>query len=862
MNDVYELMQKAPNIPFRFQIQRLTDVHKHWHAEVEIILVLRGTVTVTQPERASTLGRDDILLINRSQIHELHSADGCDVLSFQLDLGKFGLPQEELHELYFDCDSSRVPSRTRYTNLKALIALIVQRNSTPDDGMVYDNKSFAYSMLKELTQHFPAAKPLAAQSQEKYLERMNAIVRYVDSHYRENMSLVQLAEAVHLSPPYLSSMFTKYLGVTFSEYYNSVRLSYATRDLLNTEDPIDLVATRNGYANAQAFVRAFKSVYNILPSAYRRQHSGQSLFGMGRDNRTAFADGDGRPNENIIDLSGLMRYLPRDRTALASPAQEDVIQTTASAQWSHISGAWSQTYRGLVGIGSAKQILLRETQRQLEEIQAQIGFEFIKFHGLFSDEMMVVSRDNSGALHFNFRLVDMVFDYLFSIRLKPVLQLSFMPLALAQDPEKRIFDGRYNTSQPAKLEEWCLLVKTFFEHLFSRYGRDTVAALPVLVWNNADSSTEMFGMQEDMAFFRLYRDTFRLIKDMDERIRIGSPPMTFMQDESIRWAERFFLWEREQDIIPDFFCSQYYSEVGGHPDTLKINLTNQWVDHLEINRDSEGSFPLHAGLPLSTDPDRLKRHCQFLAEFKQKVGISAVPTWITEWNLTVSHRRWISDTMLAGCYVVKNVLESIAGLAAMGYWSATDLIEEQPLEDSIFHGGLGLMTIEGIRKPQFLAYETLRQLRPHILAQGEGYIVTRDDESIAILMYNYEHFNDIYAGNKIYNMTETDRYTPFTQRKPREFNIHLSGLGRREILETTEFITNRANGCAFDKWVEMGAPSGGVNPALDRYRLELLKVSARPMLHDISLEIHGGSLDYSATLEPLEFRLALIQLKK
>lgn len=849
MNDIYALTQLAPNVPFRFRAERLTDAHKHWHAETELLLILRGRVRATVAGNVSTLERDDLLLINRSQLHELHSPDGCELLCFHLDLGKFDLPAEQTRDLYFSCDSSRAPSRTRYNNLKALIALIVQRNSTGEAGNLYDNKSFAYSILKELTQNFAVPMPAAAREQERRLGRMSAIVSYVDSHYRQSLSLVELAEAVHLSPPYLSSMFTKYLGVTFSEYYNSVRLTYAVRELLNTDRSIDRVATQNGYSNAQAFVRAFKSVYGTLPSAYRRQHG-------------ARLPPEQPGGEGPIDLAALLRYLPRDPSAPPPASQEPpVIRSAVSAHWDQSVGAWRQTYRRLIGVGSAKQILLRETQRQLEQIQSRIGFDLIKFHGLFSDEMLVVSRDNSGTLHFSFRLIDMVFDYLFSIGLKPVLQLSFMPLELALEPQKLIFGNRYNTSQPAKAEEWCLLVERFFTHLIERYGEKTVAELPVLIWNNADSSTEMFGMQEETAFFCLYRDTFCLIKSLLPDIRIGSPPMTFMQDESIRWAERFFRWLREQGVTPDFFCSQYYSEVGGHPETLKINLTMQRPDHLVIDRHSEGQFPLTAGLPLSTDPNRLRRHLEFLADFKCRVGFESLPLWLTEWNLTVSHRQWINDTMLAGCYVVKNVVENVDGLEAMGYWSATDLIEEQLLEDDIFHGGLGLMTIEGIRKPQFLAYEALRQLRPEILARQDGCIVTRGAHSIAILMYNYEHFNDIYAGNKTYNMTATDRYTPFTRRQAREFSVHLSGLGRRRVVQATEFITNRAHGCAFDKWVEMGAPAGGVDLWLDRFRLELLRASAYPLVRDITPELRGGHLDYSATLEPLEFRLALIQLE-
>lgn len=849
MSDIYALTQLAPNVPFRFRIEHLTDAHKHWHAETELLLILRGRVTATVAGRVSRLERDDLLLINRSQLHELHSPDGCELLCFHLDLGKFDLPAEQTRDLYFDCDSSRAPSRTRYSNLKALIALIVQRNASAEAGNLYDNKSFAYSILKELTQNFAVPMPAAAREQERRLGRMSAIVSYVDSHYRQSLSLVELAEAVHLSPPYLSSMFTKYLGVTFSEYYNSVRLTYAVRELLNSDCAIDRIATQNGYSNAQAFVRAFKSVYGTLPSTYRRQHGAGLL-----PDRPGGTGG--------IDLAALLRYLPRDPSAPLPAAQEQpILRSAVLAHWDKSIGTWRQTYRHLLGIGSAKQILLRETQRQLEEIQSRIGFEFIKFHGLFSDEMLVVSRDNSGTLHFSFRLIDMVFDYLFSIGLKPVLQLSFMPLELALEPQKLIFSNRYNTSQPSRTEEWCLLVERFFAHLIERYGEKTVTELPVLIWNNADSSTEMFGMQEEEAFFRLYRDSFRLIKSLLPDIQIGSPPMTFMQDESIRWAERFFHWLREQGITPDFFCSQYYSEVGGHPETLKINLTMQRPDHLVIDRHSEGQFPLTAGLPLSTDPNRLRRHLEFLADFKRRVGFETLPLWLTEWNLTVSHRQWINDTMLAGCYVVKNVVENVDGLEAMGYWSATDLIEEQLLEDDIFHGGLGLMTIEGIRKPQFLAYEALRQLRPEILARQDGCIVTRSERCIAILMYNYEHFNDIYAGNKTYNMTATDRYTPFTQRQPREFSVRLSGLGHRKITQATEFITNRAHGCAFDKWVEMGAPGGGIDLWLDRFRLELLRASAYPLVRSVTPELRGGHLDYSATLEPLEFRLTLIQLE-
>ena len=72
--------------------------------------------------------------------------------------------------------------------------------------------------------------------------------------------------------PRISSLFSRYLDTTFSEYYNSVRLSHAVDQLTSTEDSIDAIALNNGYANAQSFGRAFKTKYHTLPSLYRKAH--------------------------------------------------------------------------------------------------------------------------------------------------------------------------------------------------------------------------------------------------------------------------------------------------------------------------------------------------------------------------------------------------------------------------------------------------------------------------------------------------------------------------------------------------------------------------------------------------------------
>lgn len=855
MNTIYPYLEFPPNLPFQIEFQQLRSLHKHWHTTVELLFVLHGEVTAQVQETVSYLSDGDLLLINSNHIHELYSRDGSLVIAVQLDMHQFDLPQEEADQLYFLCDSSRDNDKSRFDNLRSLIALIIEHNTTQDAAARHDNKSFAYSVLQELTRNFQAPPPASLPIHDSQMERMNDIVNYIDAHYHEDVRLGQLAQAIHLSTPYLSSLFTRYLGSTFSEYYNSVRLDHAVNDLVATELSIEEIAVRNGYSNAPAFGRAFRAKYHELPSAYRKSHRQINFSGTSGDRLASLLLPE--YSSSVFDISAMARYLPGQESGISSGNDRPAIQ--ARAAWDQVIGRLPMGWRKLVGIGSAKQVLYCEVQKQLKEAQREIGFEYIKFHGLFSDEMMVVNRTAADELEFNFKTIDMVFDYLFSIGLKPFLQLSFMPIELASDRQKMIFNNHYNTSPPARLEEWVDLVRAFFNHIISRYGQSTVEELPVTLWNNADSPAEMFGMRDELAFFEMYRETFLAIKETDKLIQIGGPPVTFMSDESVQWIRRFYQWEREHGVVPDFFCTQAYSVVF-HPSQLIIDLHSWKPDHLVSTREN-ALFPLMAGIPLSTDADHLHTFRTFLDQFLAGLGLKELPVWVTEWNLSISHSMLINDTVFSGCYVVKNILENSSGLAALGYWCVTDFIEEQPLVDDAFHGGLGLMTAEGIRKPAFLAYQTLAQMESQVLSQGEGFTVSRSESNLTILLYNYEHFNNLFAGNKTHNVNRTVRYTPFREQKRQPFRLRVTGLPDREVLEAVEFIINREHGSAYDHWIKMGAPDGGAVPSLDRYRLQLLKAAAHPLVHSFCPDLRNGKLNYDVTLEPLEFRLIQIKFR-
>lgn len=124
----------------------------------------------------------------------------------------------------------------------------------------------------------------------------------------------------------------------------------------------------------------------------------------------------------------------------------------------------------------------------------------------------------------------------------------------------------------------------------------------------------------------------------------------------------------------------------------------------------------------------------------------------------------------------KNILENLNRLDSYGHWYLSDLIDETQLPNNMLHGGLGFYTVNGIRKPAFYAYKFLSKLGPDIILQNEGIIITKRDQDIIILLYNYEHFSNLYASGDYFELSYHNRYIPFAANKNIIFSINLKNV--------------------------------------------------------------------------------------
>ena len=115
------------------------------------------------------------------------------------------------------------------------------------------------------------AQTLPSEAPDESIQRA---MMYIHSHFKENPSLSEVADTVHLNSRYFCTKFREYTGKTYKEYLRGVKLRYARRLVIATSLPIIDIAENSGYSAQSHFDREFKEHYGVSPLAMRKRQDG------------------------------------------------------------------------------------------------------------------------------------------------------------------------------------------------------------------------------------------------------------------------------------------------------------------------------------------------------------------------------------------------------------------------------------------------------------------------------------------------------------------------------------------------------------------------------------------------------------
>jgi xylan 1,4-beta-xylosidase len=834
MQVIHENVEFLDDMPINIGIKSLSGTAKHWHNCIEIFLVLSGKLTVTVESETYHLLEDDIILINCDQIHEIQSNENVAV-TLQINPSYFKKGLEP--GAYFLCNSAAYHNKMKFIELKRIIAKIiyVHYNDKEDNELL--TISFAYQLVLNLVKNFMSRDERNASSVSKSLQRLGNIIQYLNDNYAENITLEQVAEREYLSPSYLSHFFKTNMGITFFNYLTNIRMNHAVNDLLNTSLTIEQIAANNGFANSRYFVSIFKKQFGMLPRNFRSENKKDTQVRKVKEEKRADYNeyGSYLLLRRHDFLNKLGEYLDTDAAReISSNVNTKSLKTLEISANNNIK-ALTHTFRTFTSVGRAKEILMETIQQQLRTIQKEVGFRYIKFHGLLDDSMMLYNEDHQGNPYLTYHYVDKVMDFLLSIRLRPLIQFSFMPKALAKDPSQTIFYNPVVLSEPKDYSKWSFLITNLTNHFIDRYGAEEVRTWLFSFWN-VPFKSYVFSFETNEIGYELYRITRACVKECDSHLSFGTPSYGSLDFGSPEYYD-FLDYCNDNQCFPDFYNLHCYPV---------ITSTNKDLATFGVSFNNDSII-------LSEDPDYMAH--SILRLKKNLAAYPKLPIYFTEWAPTSSHRDWLNDTCYRSAYTVKNILENYDQVDSFGSWCLSDNLEELPYDNQLFYGELGLFTVGGIKKPAYYAYTFLNKLLNTLVDKGPGYFITSNQKGdYAILLYNYIHISPLYAQGILFNVTFLERYNAFVDPSPTDFDLILVN-SENGTYTLTEYVVNRENGSAFDEWVRMGAI-----PLTREEEINTLKGRSMPKISKTYFEVNNKRINYYAKLEPHEIRL--IEIRK
>jgi xylan 1,4-beta-xylosidase len=227
-----------------------------------------------------------------------------------------------------------------------------------------------------------------------------------------------------------------------------------------------------------------------------------------------------------------------------------------AADLNQVRGPHSTVFRRCIGAGRANEGLRADWQQQLALVQREIGFDYIRMHGLLHDDMGVYQEDAKGNPVYNFQYIDQLYDALLRLHIKPFVELGFMPSALASGKDT-VFWWKGNITPPKSYDKWAGLITALVRHWEQRYGSDEVKTWYFEVWNEPDIRPFYTATLEE--YSKLYRITAEAIKKINPGYRVGGPASAI----PYRFEEALIQFCAREKVPIDFVSTHAYGVKQG-----------------------------------------------------------------------------------------------------------------------------------------------------------------------------------------------------------------------------------------------------------------------------------------------------------
>ena len=221
----------------------------------------------------------DVFLITPGQVtfYQADESDPWTYAWFGFDGGK---ASHYLKNCNLSADSPVASIGEIDTVREIIIDMLAHFKLSYSNEMYIQGKLFLY--LSCIAKKTNVANVHENENENIYVQKT---IEYIQNNYQNDVSIQEIADYIGLNRSYLSTIFKEHLNQSPQEFLKKYRLKQAEEYLINTDLPINYIASSCGYSSHIPFSKAFTQVYKLGPRDYRKLH------GLKKNEfKTSFAD--------------------------------------------------------------------------------------------------------------------------------------------------------------------------------------------------------------------------------------------------------------------------------------------------------------------------------------------------------------------------------------------------------------------------------------------------------------------------------------------------------------------------------------------------------------------------------------------
>lgn len=764
--------------------------------EYTVILIVQGDPAACIYDREIALHAGDVL-VNNAHVRMRIASERDDIygkIIFQEDILKKYISYKPLQ---FWCAPSP-DTQKEYESLRILIRqILVDAISQPE--LPFRLLQAFYHMLELLCTYFTCES--AAFSNVTREDDRICIVRYMEEHYMQAITLQEISECTNIPYYYLSRNFYPMFGKKFYDLLNEIRLRHVIEDLLYTDKNMTRIAWDNGFGSLSSFNRNFRTEFGMSPQEYKRYI-----------NIRCSTESD--------DLTTIIN----EAAGVLSSENEGIIQPVNQriCMYADLSEpkTFHNVFQTMINGGHAADLCSAHLQRQIIALCRELRFSMVRFYDPFCSEMEI--RKDHGMNQVNFRKLDSILDVLVNNGITPWIDFGEKPNSIIGDDAGRLASLKEKGVGYLSKSEFLLLLEKFVVHLVERYGGDETGHWVFEFWNR-EYRNESVELQDTEDYLDFFDRAYEVIKKYIPEAFVGGDGMLLIQP----FAD--ILRDGATHKKPDFLSTVFFL------------YDNPWIceENSEKRRTGEEQERLFINALTAFRQDMEKY------DFK-------CPLCVCEFSSTVSNRDYQNDSCYQATYFLMNALraESLADL--VGAWCASDFpFLAYDVEGPLF-GGSGLVTVDGLKKPVWYAFDFLRRLYPWKVGSCQNAVLTTDQKgNYALAAYHFQNMEYEYYLHP--GVRREIRQHMAEGGQPLTIDVMIPGMANG-VYNCLIWRVGSTDGNLLYEWEKLGFPK-----TLTETELIYLEKVTIPRLEKRVIEVRAGVLRTELTIACRE--IVLMQLR-